>query len=56
MPYQDPTPEMAEQFNREVAASNRLMKLGLAGGGVLLAGGIGLVLRTAITRRRARRT
>ncbi|MGW4465918.1 hypothetical protein [Micromonospora sp. NPDC004704] len=56
MPYPDPTPEMAEQFNREVAASNRLIKLGLAGGGLLLVGGIALVVRTAITRRRARRT
>jgi hypothetical protein len=56
IPDQDPTPEMAQQFNQELAESERLIYLGLAAGAFLLLAGIGIVVRTAMASRRSRRT
>lgn len=52
IPYQDPTPEMAQQYDKEVAASDRLLYLGLALGLFLLVAGIGAVVGSATSRRR----
>lgn len=56
IPYPDPTPEMAHQFDQEVAEFDRLMYLGLATGAFLLLAGIGIVVRAAVVSRRSRRT
>lgn len=52
IPYQDPTPEMAQQFDKEVEAFDRLLFIGLAIGLFLLLAGIGAVVGSAKSRRR----
>lgn len=52
IPYQDPTPEMAQQYAKEAAAADRLLYLGLAFGLFLLIAGTGAVVGSARSRRR----
>lgn len=55
LPYQDPPPELAQQYAHEVARADQLTHAALALGALLAFAGAALLMYTAVRHRNARR-